>query len=100
GRVIVVNDGIVIPHTQELPRIHNVQLAPACSRGADVELANARAVLRRAMSQIKFRRRTLFSAFDTAQSIDPELERWAKYAFDEFKNKPLFEPSRDLSRAV
>ena len=60
----------------------------------------ALAVLGRAMSQIKFGERTLFSAFHPGASIDPELERWVKRAFAEFKQKPLFEPSRDLSPAV
>jgi hypothetical protein len=34
------------------------------------------------------------------RQIDPDVDVWARRAFAELRQRPLFQPRRDLSRAV
>ena len=62
--------------------------------------ATDRAKFDRAISFIESALRRLESVLGLPGRIDPELDNWVKQAFADLKRTRLFEPTRDMSRAV
>ena len=63
-------------------------------------LTRVRATIRRGNASFTPFLQRVLALLGQPKPIDPDVDRWVRRAFVELRQGPLFEPTRDVSRAV